>query len=310
MIKPRRGKTQSKKTVVVAVHDAGGAEIIAAFVRKHRKRTRFSVYAGGPALAVFKREKLFFKRAPRTRKGMARILKNSKNIAYALIGTGWMTMVEINACIEAKRAGIKAYMYLDSWMNYRGRFGYPNHGWQKRLPDEFWVGDPFALVLARKAFSQIRVRMVPNQYFVNVKKRYQALSKKHAPRNAILFLSTPGAEARNILAELLKHVSLMEKPPIMRIRFHPADSRKRYDALAERYRRDMRIEVSQEKDIVEDIVRARVAIGAETMALAVTALVGVKAICVAPPREKPLLPFPKMVRATGMKAALRMLNLS
>ena len=94
------------------------------------------------------------------------------------------------------------------------------------------------------------------------------------------------------------------------IRFHPADNRRRYNALRKRYRRNVRIEISREKDIVQDLLRARCAIGPETMALAVAALVGLKAVCVAPLGKKPLLPFPNMYRTTNMKTAMRILGVS
>ena len=46
-------------------------------------------------------------------------------------------------------------VYLDHWMNYRERFGYPSQGWQKNVPAELWVGDSHALTLVKKDYQKL-----------------------------------------------------------------------------------------------------------------------------------------------------------
>ncbi len=300
------GKHRQK--ILVVAHDAGGAELIAAYMRKYARRYEFHSYVDGLAARIFARDGLPFKRAPRTRSGMAHVIEKHRDVAFALIGTGWMTEIEAHACKEAKRHGIRACMYLDSWMNYRGRFGYPKRGWQERLPDEFWVGDSVAVALAHKAFPDTPVRLIPNEYFANIKKRYRVGAKAHGSRRMLLFFSTPDAAGRTVLSALLKYAALLRHPPDVLIRFHPADNRGRYDALRKRYGRTIRIHVSREKDIVRDLLRARCAVGPETMALAVAALVGVCAVCVTPSGKKPVLPFPHMYHARSVRAAAHTLG--
>ena len=46
-----------KKDVLVVAHDAGAAEIIAAYVKKKSATMHFHCYIAGPAKAIFKRNK-------------------------------------------------------------------------------------------------------------------------------------------------------------------------------------------------------------------------------------------------------------
>jgi len=298
-----RHKILKKKEVLVIAHDAGGAEIIAAYLRAHAPRFLFRSYIAGPACRIFRREGIPFKHAPSSRSGLERIIKKHAHVAYALLGTGWMTGLETTALSQAKRLDVKTCVYLDSWKNYRERFGFPAVGWQMNLPDEIWVGDTKAYTLAKRYFD-CRIRFVKNQYFADIGRRFKTLQKK-ALKDLILFVSAPVAESEGILADLLENLTMEETSPTVRIRRHPADNPRRYNALIKRYQKHLHVEMSREKDILQDLTRARAVVGFETTALAVAAMLGVGSITVMHSNREVVLPFFRMLRVNNAKEALR-----
>ena len=208
-----------QKTLVV-VHDAGGAEIIAGYLRAKLPPDAYAAYAAGPAAHIFAREGLAYRSAPRSPAGMARLMRAYPNTRL-LTATGWMTGIEKDALWAAKHDGRKTIVYLESWNRYRERFGYPTKGWQSNLPDEIWVGDRDAEVLARKYFPRTHVRLVANEYFKAIIARTKIARKTRAAPGTILFVSdaVPGAE--QILEHFLSELEKREGPHRIRIRFHP-----------------------------------------------------------------------------------------
>lgn len=294
--------------VVVVAHDAGGAEIIAAYVRSH-PHARYFAYADGPARTVFKRNGIEVTVAPKTRLGMAAIMKKHAGAAFALLGTGWMTDIEHNALLEANKAGIKTVVYLDSWMNYREVFGYPKKGWQRNLPDEFWAGDRAARALARKYFKGVPVRLVRNQYFADILRRFRALSRKREKGSDVLYMSAHGRISEVLLEDLLAELSKRKFTGTVRVRLHPADRRKTFQRIIDRSR-GVRVDLSDEKDIVRDLLHARAVVGPETNALVPALLAGIRVVRIVPKKKDVFLPFTQMTLVTSAKSALRYLNAS
>lgn len=299
-------KKTRKKSVIVVVHDAGGAEIIGAYIRAQGKKTDFIAYGAGPAIKIFRRLKIPLKPIGASSKELTALMKQYRDASYALIAApGWMTRMEINALEAAKRQGLKAVVYMESWVDERKRFGSPEKGWQRRLPDMFWVGDRYALARIKRQFPHTPVRLVPNKYFKTERARYKLL-KDTRRADTILFMSTQGGDSHELLERVLKAAVQKKNPPTVRVRYHPADDRHRYDALIREYRSRVDIEESREKDIVRDLVRARIVVGSETVAMAVSTLCGIKTINLLKPGHRPMLPFEKIVhiKAVGDIARL------
>lgn len=290
-----------KKKVLVITHDAGGSEIIAAYVKKHFFEKDFKVYTAGPGARIFRRERIPFKRVSLELQKITSILKKHNDAEFVLLGTGWMTKIESSALLEAKNVGLKTIVYLESWSGYRERFGYPEKKWQKNLPNEIWVGDKYALVMAKKYFAKTKIKFVHNQYFLSTVKRYRDLRIAHKGSRGILFLSdvTTGVEA--IFETILAFLTEKKNPPQLYVRFHPADNRARYDAIIKKYGKQIQIKKSTEKDIVRDLLRARVVIGTETVAMAVSSLSGIKTISITPQGKKPQLPFGEITHVRRAK---------
>jgi hypothetical protein len=290
-----------KKTLVV-VHDAGGAEIIAAYLKAKMKPTEFIAYASGPAARTFSRERIAYTPAPKTVAGMKGAIATHPESNRLLTATGWMTSVEKNALAEAKRVGLHTIVYLESWNRFRERFGYPEKGWKQNLPDEFWVGDRDAETLAKKYFPQSHVRLVPNEYFRATVARVRAAP---SARDTVLLLSdtNPG-----ILAAFDAFLSALGKNLVrVRIRFHPADARSRFDALIKKYP-GVPIEKSTEPDLARDLSLARTVIGGETVALVVALKAKRKAICLPIPGQKPYLPQAGLLRPRTAAEVARLIT--
>ncbi|MBI2030911.1 hypothetical protein HYT05_04785, partial [Candidatus Kaiserbacteria bacterium] len=105
-----------KKKVLVIVHDAGGAEVIGAYLHKQVENLTFRAYGNGPALAIFKRLHLPIRQTGPTRTEMDALMHRHADIDFVVVGApGWMTTTEINALEAAKHAGLKVVVYMDSW---------------------------------------------------------------------------------------------------------------------------------------------------------------------------------------------------
>lgn len=297
---------RKKKATLIVCHDAGGAELIAAFIRASRERMRSSViYAGGPARRVFRREHISSKPEPRKTE-LKKIMARHRG-ATALLGTSWAHSIEFAALREAKAQNIKTIAYLDSWSNYRERFGYPAWGWRRNLPDEIWAGDAAAFALAKRYFTHVTVRFMPNQYFSSITKRYRALARLLPKPESVLFMSAAGPLSEKFLANFLKAYVGHQLPYIVRVRAHPRDNKARYRRIIRRYK-GVAIELSNEKDIVQDFVRGRIVVGPETVALVPAVKIGIKVIRIVPKGEKPFLPFSSMTRVKTAEAAVRLIS--
>ncbi len=283
-----------KKKVLVVTHDAGGSEIIAAYVKKHYAKKDFSVYAAGPGAKVFRRECIPFKEAPLDQDRISAVVSNHIDAEFTLLGTGWMTKIECQALAEAKRIGLKSIVYLESWSGYKERFGFPKTGWSKNLPDEIWVGDKYAVSIAKKNFPKTRIKFAANQYFKNIVSNYKDRASA-STRKKILYLSNAASGEEVVLSQLCVLVAARKNESI-RIRFHPADDRKRYDGVIDSFKELVRIEKSSEKDIVRDLLQAKLVIGTETVAMVAAVLVGIKTVSITKPGTKNQLPFPKIIR--------------
>ena len=298
---------KSKKQVLVFVHDAGGAEIIGRYIQSSLRSARVHSYGAGPAKKLFRGMHLSLRTLPNTRAAVRAAVLRHRSADVALIAApGWMSDFERNAIVEAKRAGLFTAVYLDAWPDIKRRFGYPARNWRDHLPRELWAGDRYAFKSAQTKLPQVRVRLVRNRSFTDALSRYRRLKRAAARPASILFVSQDGRESDRVLANVLKAMQRVRSPRTLRIRLHPADARNRYDGLLQGYK-TVRTVRSEELDIVADLVRARVVIGAETAAMAISSICRIPTIAVRIGKSRAELPFrtirrvrlPSLARALG-----------
>lgn len=291
------------KKVLVVAHDAGGAAIIASYLKTQKGNALFHAFVAGPARSIFKREGVRASNAPEKSAAWRKIIRAHTDASYVLIAApGWMTRTEMNALEAAKREGLKTVVYMDSWGDEKRRFGYPKKGWEAGLPSEFWAGDKYELAILKKTFPRVPAHLMRNQYFQGIKRRYRARKKKTA--DSILFMSdaVPGCET--VLNEFL---ACLPQDSRVLIRFHPADKRARYDKVIKKYP-NLRITKSDKKDIVEDLTKARAVVGLETAAMATALIVGKRTICLAHFKREAFLPYKDLLRVRQPRDAARLLS--
>jgi hypothetical protein len=270
------------KKIFVVAHDAGGAEIVGAYISKLRHNTTLAVYAHGPAAQIFRRLGIPFRPISDNRPVIARIVHTHRDADLALLAApGWMTTIERVALAEAKKAGLHTAVYLEWWMDYRTIFKYPQEKWRENLPDEIWVGDSYAERLAVKYFGVRKTRFVPNLYFADIVARYRRVPKRMTSKGILFMSSSAAHESEEALTLVLDALSKKSSSKTLRIRFHPADKRNRYDTLLRRYK-NVTVEKSSEKDIVQDLIGTDTVVGMNTVALAVSALCGLQTINIVP----------------------------
>lgn len=296
-----------KKEILVAVNDAGGANIIASYILANKNRFDFICYAGGPAKKIMQICGIDFYSAPEKRKLIKNILQKHNGVDFLLTGSGWMTKIELNFLIEARLLGMHTVTFIDHWGNYRERFGYPNQFWRKSIPDEIWVGDEFAYKMAKKVFHNVKLRLVRNPYWKSEKEKLKRLSKKIVSKY-VLYLSEPSLFSNKVLDLILHFLWTKNFSGIFLIRFHPAEKHHIYDKIIKKYSEKIKIIKSIKNDLSQDLARARVVIGAETMALVISALGRKRTISFIPTQfgrcRLPIKGIIKVRDATGFAKAI------
>lgn len=297
--------TKHKKLIVVVCHDAGGAEVVGAYIQSRPASEVYHCFVAGPAAKIFKRRGI-----PATRiaahSSDEKLKKIIAHVAPALVltGTGWATSLEVSAIRAGNALNIPTTAYIDHWVNYRERFGFPHTGWKKNLPAAIWVGDAAGLRLAKQYFS-VPVKLKPNQYFKEIKQSYQAVQKKFVKSHAILWVCEPVLAPKNFYGDEANYVphesrqldsflcTLTEvdiQVPVI-VRRHPAEPREKYTNLIKKHA-DAITFLESHPPLVEDIARATWVVGVSSMALAIASLCQKKVMSTLTPRQlRALLPI-------------------
>lgn len=328
-------ENKRKKRVLVVSHDAGGAEVVSAYVSHYQRKYDFHCFVAGPALNVFKKRRLerYFVSGLGVETAGG-VLDKIDEIDFVLTATSWSSRVELQFLDEAKKRGIYTAAYLDHWTNYRERFGYPNKQWKKNLPDEIWVGDRDALVLA-KQFGFPNIKLVPNQHFLEILSKIRKLRvnrKKQESsvqiRRNILFISEPvalGAEKmfgeprywgfteQEVLLMICRSAECynLSHPSHCKIiiRPHPSDLPHSYGDVIDAYKKKVEIVYSKNRDLVTDINRADLVVGMESVALVIGLLAKKRVISIIPSAKKHCqLPFKKIIKIKDQDAIDRLLG--
>ena len=272
-------------TNLILAHDAGGAEVLSSYVKRHPAKYVFCLK--GPAETIFRRK-----------------LGEIQNIAFpeaidnaseVLCGTGWESSFEFDAIKEAKNRGIKVCAILDHWVNYKERFIRDR---LEILPDKIYVCDTYAEALAKEAFN-IPIELIPNYYIEEIIKKVQSLSSQSLNNN-ILYLCEPIKEhiQKNPKLKRLNYdeysafdyfTTCIDKLACgdgkITIRLHPSEDRKKFETYVNRT--NIILSRSENSSLDVDIANHGIIIGCDTMALYVAAISGKKAISCIPPGGAP-----------------------
>src|SRR3989338_2877825 len=265
---------QDKNTIVVC-QDAGGAEVVAAYLST-RITKGDCFYAFGPARKVFRHYGFKVEATLKGKIPFKTIFGKQAKAACVLTGTSRNgSPLEMSFIREAKKRHIPTASYLDHWVNYRERFGYPNPSWKEYLPDEIWVGDMEGYRLAKTLFPVflVKIKIEPNRYFIRLRLEYAEKNKMAGKRKGIVFMSTPVPyRTEDIIRDLLTLLAVRRfRFPVV-VRLHPSEAPTSYNRLISEFRPALRVSLSRNTDILDDINNAALVIGTESMALAVASI--------------------------------------
>lgn len=266
------------RPLAVAIHDAGAANMIAAWAEAAASPPE-RVHAEGPARAIWSE-----------RFGTEAFVQGDALLDGAstlLSGTGWASDIEHEARRNAAERGIRSVAVIDHWVNYRPRF---ERGGATQLPDQIWVGDAYARAIAEEVFSDTPVTQHDNIYLAQ-----QAAAAGPVPDDGdVLFVAEPARSdwvrdrpgefqaldhfmANRAAAGIGEHVPL-------RLRPHPSDPAGKYDDWLAQH---ANATLDRSSDMAAALAGARWVAGLHSVALVIALEAGRDAISSLPPWAPP-----------------------
>lgn len=250
----------------VASYDAGGATILASYI--YTNNLDFIVSAQGPSIKVFNHFFDDYKKFSN--------IEDSK-IDTLITSTSAVSSHELQVLERAKLLNIRTISILDHWVNYQERF---LRNGLSTLPDEIWVTDKDAFEIASEVFNGLNIKQIKNPYKEFLKNKYSNL--KQFNRKNILYCTEPiksfTFSSENTQAILYDEFTAIElvfqkldqincKQTIV-IKNHPTEPKFKYEYLMEKFEH-LKIVISEEQDIFEELKNALFVVGCNTMALVV-----------------------------------------
>ncbi len=291
------------KKIAIFSHDAGASEILLELCRANIDTQEFRIFCllDSPCYTLVKAKHL----EPYT----VNITDEENDIfkklldfnpSIILYGTGWQNHLEYIFLKYAKKHKLPSVAFLDHWSNYLERFGYPNKNWRENLSDfiathnkeSFELAKNLGLpnVVAIKNYAQKREFLYAKDVFERVKEQ-----------DILLFLTEPTAKVAQksygdnnfwgfdevkVFKDILDNKALFNCERIV-IRVHPSD-------ISDTYRTIDNDITFSDKSLLEDIARAKIIIGIDTVALYSAYLLGKKALSYIPSKNRfCLVPLPK-----------------
>ncbi|MFA6279078.1 MAG: hypothetical protein WCS97_01395 [Candidatus Paceibacterota bacterium] len=301
---PTVQKSKNKPRVLVVVHDAGEAEIIGAHLQRYPQHFAYHALAMGAAASVFKRRGITFATARNNISSVRSSLQTYPLLDFVLLGTGDGSPIAWKYVTECRKLGIQTVGYLDHWVSYRERFGYPLRDWKSHLPDTLWVGDQYAMKLAQKLLPVQKIILVPNEYFLEIQRKYK--KKPISVKQGLLFISQPHHEGFETLRNTLELVMRYNPSLPVRVRLHPREQKTAYQKLIASYAKKVDVRITKNKNILTDLRKANVVVGIESMALVVALSCGKKTISIMPNGTHCPLPFTKIHKIHSVKDLRKM----
>lgn len=285
--------------IALFAHDAGGAEILLELLKASSHDEKFEIFClkDSPCFKLLKAKKLehFFQEITNDKDDINTKLSffNPNIIAYS---TGWQNHLEYYFLRYAKTHNIPSIAFLDHWTNYRERFGYPSLGWEQNLPSFIATHDKASEQKA-KELGLSNVVPIKNYALIAQLKNF----KPSAQNDTLLFLTEPtsnvaqatyndpdywGFNEKNVYKTLLTCKEKFDCKNLI-VRLHPSDSPKIYKEI------DKNTNFSN-ATLEEEIARAKVIIGIDTIALYIAYLLGKKTLSYIPSSKRDCcVPLPK-----------------
>jgi hypothetical protein len=268
-----------RNTMLVAAHDAGGAEMLCAWIQANS--VVVDVVAEGPAKSIFIRE------------GCASMLVEKFNVSdyqQIITGTSFTAVLERQIIQQANERGIPCIAVLDHWMHYSERF---QVNATLVLPSTLWVGDQFSEQLAKSIFTTVPILRVENFYWEKMKKNV-ALGRHGcwliAMENRITRNQSWEESLHHMLGWLCRQSDVTE----VIIRPHPTHNATQ---VAEYIQSLMWISVPlsiSSNSLVHDLSSCTAVLGYQTTVLALACITQKRAVSLVMNDEKLSIPLPEV----------------
>lgn len=266
----------------IVSHDAGGAEIISAWIKRNTQH-RYDYLLAGPAVNIFNRKLNLNVKSKNAESFLEMIQQHQYD--FLLTGTSWDSRLELDCLSIAKQHGLQSISFLDHWSEYDSRFKLSDGD---VYPNEIWVADDYACALAKKLFGEISIQTIGNPYLDEIKIEYDALSaqkRKKPKKYNIVFLSEPiSALAKKLYNDenyyeanesdcLNRFIAIAKEkfsfPVDLTIRPHPSENKQKYIPFLEQSSENFTIGLSSNANLLQDLIGADWVVGFDSMALVI-----------------------------------------
>jgi hypothetical protein len=297
--------------IAVISYDAGGAELISSLVANEKDNYRWSIIASddSPAKTIFTKKSLTDLFVHRVKEDNPETILTGLSPDYLFCGTG-ANKFEWPYIRAAKNQSICTIAFLDHWVNYRERFGYPNKDWRNNLTDFIAVADNRAFQIANK-FKDFNLIKTKNYYISDLISDNDQNIRRPAQRSALLFISEAieeqcqqrfgnpchlGYTQTDVLTDILlnfKKISKQHGIDRITVRLHPFEPKNKFFDLRNRYPDiDITIENAGDRKLNDSIKDAKMVIGINSMALLIAYVMKKQVISYIPVDKKCTLPLP------------------
>lgn len=274
----------------VVGHDAGAMEIISSHIRRQGFDCGFCLE--GPAVDVVVRKLGNVPLLP-----LEALVEQCE---WLMCGTSTFSELEWRAIGLARQAGKRCVVVLDHWVNYRQRF---TRQGQWHWPDEVWVGDETAALIAREDLPELKQTLVPNAYFLDIQDEIkELLVTPRGPKEGlhILYVCEPlregalalygderywGYTEEEALSYFLSNIKVLgENIDRIVIRVHPKENPQKYDCVVKHF--ELPLVCGEQKALLEQIAVSDIVVGRTTMAMVVALIAGKRVFSCIPPGGK------------------------
>lgn len=264
----------------VVSHDAGGSELLSAYLVEKQLTSNIKFYLKGPAVSIFQNQGLI----PRNYIFDG---KWDRGLDYLLLSMSWVDPISIDMIRQSKKEHIESEIMLDSWYDYAQRFGYPSPGWKQNLPTRITVVDPVAesIIYSTNLDKYCVIKRERNYYLSSIYELYNSLYETNTQCETIMYLSAPISEARcrglrelsktkTTQLDILSDISTLckKRNTELLIRFHPSEDKKNICKSLSLI--DCDYSVSDNQSILDDFSRCKFVIGYCSLALIQASVVG------------------------------------
>jgi hypothetical protein len=290
---------------LLAAHDAGGANLLCSWLRRHRHEHEVSLLLGGPARSIF----------AATIRDIAPLPALPRLEAFDLVlcGSSADADLERHVVRGARAAGTRSAVWLEHWFNFRKRFELAG---ELVLPDELWVADEHAERLARTELPGPPVILKGNPHLEDGVAEIAEIAARNGSREPgehILYVSAGtsigarwvtgdplgwGYDELDILRRYLEHLIRASPAPAgVRLRPHPAEPLHAFASLVTELGSRLPVSLSPGGSIEQDCAWADTVVGTNTMAMVMALKAGRRVVSVIPRDGAPLtLPFEEIER--------------